>query len=556
VGAGVNNLTRLLLQSGPARIIAALGLTAVLAAVVFGLVFHIGGEEKALLFSGVDMKDAGAITAKLDQAQIPYELRGDGSAIYVPRSKVLSARMMLSADGLPARGSVGYEIFDKPDALGQTQFMQNINRLRALEGELARSIASLDGVSSARVHLVLPERQLFERDREEPSASIVLKLTRDSLSDGEVRAIRNLVASATPGLSAQRVTILDETGALLAAAQNPDDPNAGEDGVDERQAAAENRIRKTVQDIVEGVVGPGNARVQVTADLDLNRVTQASETFDPEGRVVRSTQTVEETSKAQDGAQQGATSASANLPDSSGGASGASGSQNNSSRTEETVNYEISKTTKTEVIEGGTIKKLSVAVAVDGVSTPGAKDGDPPKWTARTPEEMAHLTALVKSAVGFDETRGDKVEVVNVRFARPPVAGAIAEKPSMFSFQSDDLMRGGEILAALVVGLAMVIFVLGPLARGLIGPAPAAAPDLLAAPAAPNAAALALPAAAPPPTATALPAPNIPEPEPLIDVARIHGQVKASSVKKVAEVVEQHPEESVSIIRGWLNNAV
>src|SRR5262249_18360560 len=153
--------------AGPTRLFAALGITAVVAAALFALLFRMGGEEKALLFSGIDMREAGQITSQLDTAGIKYDLRGDGTSIYVERSKLLSARLMLSEHGLPSRGSVGYEIFDNPDALGQTQFQQNINRLRALEGELARTIASLDGVESARVHLVLPERQLFEREAEQ-----------------------------------------------------------------------------------------------------------------------------------------------------------------------------------------------------------------------------------------------------------------------------------------------------------------------------------------------------------------------------------------------------
>ena len=198
----MNGFSNLLLKAGPVRLFAALGVTAVIAALAFALIFRIGGEDKALLFSNIDMREAGQITQKLDAASIPYELRGDGSSIYVARSKVLEARMMLSADGLPSRGSVGYEIFDNPEALGQTEFQQNINRLRALEGELARTIASLDGVSDARVHLVLPERQLFSQTQDQPSASIVLHLRRDALTSGQVRAIRNLVASATPGLTA------------------------------------------------------------------------------------------------------------------------------------------------------------------------------------------------------------------------------------------------------------------------------------------------------------------------------------------------------------------
>jgi flagellar M-ring protein FliF len=282
----VNGFANLLLKAGPTRLFAVLGITAVAAALIFTLVLRMGGESKALLFAGVDMREAAAITQRLEQADIAYELRGDGGSIYVPRSRVLDARMMLSAEGLPSSGSIGYEIFDEPDALGQTQFQQNINRLRALEGELARTIASLDGISSARVHLVLPERQLFARQTEQPSASIVLGLRRDALSAGQVRAIRNLVASATPGLTTNRVTILDEAGRLLAAASNEGEDALGE-GVDARQAAVEERIRRTVTDIVEGVVGAGNARVQVSAEMDFSRVSETSERFDPEGRVVR-----------------------------------------------------------------------------------------------------------------------------------------------------------------------------------------------------------------------------------------------------------------------------
>src|SRR5690606_9308345 len=152
-GWGVNGLLDLILKAGPTRLIAALGITAVAAALIFTLVVRMGGEEKALLFSGVEMREAAEITQRLEAAEIPYELRGDGSSIFVARSRVLEARMMLSAEGLPSQGSIGYEIFDEPDALGQTQFQQNINRLRALEGELGRTIGSLDGIASARVIL-------------------------------------------------------------------------------------------------------------------------------------------------------------------------------------------------------------------------------------------------------------------------------------------------------------------------------------------------------------------------------------------------------------------
>jgi flagellar M-ring protein FliF len=548
----VNAFTDALMKLGPMRLFAALGITAIVAAAVFAVVFRVGGEEKALLFSNVEMSEAGEIASRLEAANIPYELKGDGTTIMVPRSKVLSARLMLAEDGLPSQGSVGYEIFDRQDALGATQFQQNINRLRALEGELARTIASIHGVERARVHLVLPEKQLFAQERDQPSASIVLKVGGGALSAGQVRAIRNLVASAVPGLAVNRVTIADDDGRLLAAAEDDASGAAGAEAMDERKAGIEERLRKEVQAIVESVVGPGAARVQVSADIDFNRVTSTSQTFDPEGRVVRETNSSEESSKGA-GPGGGGASASRNVPDGTG--ENTSGGGDESERTEENVKYEISNTTKTEIVEGGRIKRLSVAVAVDGVTTPGA-EGQPAAWAARDAQELERITALVKSAVGFDEARGDKVEVVNLKFARAPTEGTEAAKPSLFSFGKDDIMRGAEILAALIASLAVIFFVLRPLIGGLLKPPGASGgPGLLPSPAGGGG----LMAgggmgAIPPPLAGALPAPaGGMAVESTLDVARINGQLNTSTVKRVAEVIEQHPEESAQILRTWLS---
>lgn len=540
----MNGITNLLLKAGPTRLFAALGIAAVVAAILFTLVLRMGGEDKALLFAGVDMREAAEITQRLEQADIPFELRGDGSSIFVARSRVLEARMMLSAEGLPSRGSVGYEIFDEPDALGQTQFQQNINRLRALEGELARTIASLDGIASARVHLVLPERQLFARETEQPSASIVLQLRRDELTVGQVRAIRNLVASATPGLSSNRVTILDETGRLLAAATSGEDGAVAE-GVDARQAAVEERIRRTVTDIVEGVVGQGNARVQVSAEMDFSRVSETSERYDPEGRVVRSTATTEETSSSTEGAD--GVTAGANVPDGTAPAS-AGGPRNANNSSQETVNYEISRTTRTEISEGGRIRRLSVAVAVDGVTAPAEGENAQPQYQPRRDEEMQRLTQLVRSAVGFNAERGDVVEVVNTQFARTAPEGVEAESGGLFNLGGIDPMRIIEIAAALIASLAFVFFVLRPLIAGLMnGGARAAAAEPPAIPGAQGAVA-----------AAALPSPETDEIpyDDGINIAQINGRVRASSVKKVAEVVNLHPDQSAQIIRGWINNAM
>ena len=209
----------------------------------------------------------------------------------VPKDQVPRLRMKLAESGLPKGGGVGYEIFDKSDALGATSFVQNINRLRALEGELARTIRGIDRVQAARVHLVLPERPLFSRDKADPSASIVLKM-RGTLEPQQVRAIRHLVATAVTGLKPQRVSVVDETGRLLADGTADDGP--GGVSADDRKVTFERRMREQVESIITSVVGPGRARVQLTADFDFNRITQTSDKFDPDGRVVRSSQTREE----------------------------------------------------------------------------------------------------------------------------------------------------------------------------------------------------------------------------------------------------------------------
>src|SRR5690606_16200441 len=250
----------------------------------------------APLFTELSMEDSNRVVKELESQGIPFELRGDGSTVLIPKDQVTRARMRLAEAGLPRGGSVGYEIFDKSDTLGTTSFVQNVNHLRALEGELARTIQSLDRVSAARVHLVIPERQLFQRDRQEPSASIVLRV-RSQLEQAQVRAIRHLAASAVRGLKPERVSIVDEQGRLLA-----DGVGASEAGIapmlDERNFSYEQRLKNQLESIVTSIVGPGRARVTVAAELDYTRIQQTSDRFDPESRVVRSTQSREEAAQS------------------------------------------------------------------------------------------------------------------------------------------------------------------------------------------------------------------------------------------------------------------
>ncbi|HKT54334.1 MAG TPA: flagellar basal-body MS-ring/collar protein FliF [Caulobacteraceae bacterium] len=537
---------------GVGRLTAILGVSAGVAIALVALIMHVGAEPEALLYSNLDLKEAASIAQALDQAGIKYEAKGDGSTIMVPRDKVASTRLLLSGKGLPTSGSVGYEIFDNTSALGQTDFVQNLNRQRALEGELARTIRSLDGVTFARVQLVLPKRQLFEEEAEDPSASVVIGVAGREPSSEQVRALQNLVAAAVPNLKPDHVTIVDQDAKLLGGG---DGEAAASQIADDQRSAVEDRIRKRVKELVEGVVGPGKARVQVTADVDLNQVTTQQEKYDPDGQVVRSTQTVEESAKENQPQSSGQASATANVP----GTPGATTTSNNSSdsgHNEETTNYEISKTTTTTVEQPGTIKKLSVAVAVDGVTVAG-RGGKPGAYSARSAEEMQHIDQLVRSAIGFDGTRGDQVSVINVRFDSAVSAdSAVSSGSKLFDFDKDDLMRAAELLVLGVVSAMIIFFVVRPLlsaattgggGQTLLFAGPHATPG---APGGVGGQQL----THNPATGEALALPP-PEVESRIDIAKIEGQVRGSSIKSVADFVEKHPEESVSILRSWLHEA-
>jgi flagellar M-ring protein FliF len=398
-------------------------------------------------------------------------------------------------------------------------------------------------VNSARVHLVLPRRQLFENEGEQPTASVVIGVGAHSLSSDQVNAVRNLVAGAVPNLKADKVTVVDERGKLLAGM---DDGDGAGSTADTARNDTEERMRKTIKDLVEGVVGAGKARVQVTADLERNRVTLQEDKYDPDGQVVRSTQTSGENAK-QNQAGQGGTSAVANIP---GGAAapGEPGNTSDSNRTEETTNYEISHTTRTEVQEPGQVKRLSVAVAVDGVTTIGPKGKV--TYAARSTDDMKHIEELVRSAVGYNAARGDVVSVINVRFDHGDEEGTASTLPAMLNLDKNDTMRIAQLGVLLAMAGLVVFFVVRPLLTTVAGGGGAAMPML--ATASSGAQALPSPEAAGGGVTLTLARPAA-QADSRIDIAKIEGQVKASSVKQVSEFVDQHPEESVSILRTWLH---
>ena len=562
------------------RLLALGGVTIALIAFFAVIMMRVSSPTMSLLYSDLSVSDSAEIIAKLDGLNIPYELKGDGTTILVPKDEALRLRMSMAQAGLPSGGSVGYEIFDNTSALGTTSFVQNMNHLRALEGELARTIRALDSVQAARVHLVMPERELFTRERQDPTASIVIK-SRGGLARSQAKGIQFLVASAVEGLIPSNVSIIDETGVMIAGGIEGD--AGGSASLDERQREYENRLRRQVADIVTSVVGSNRARIQVAAEMDFNRITRNSETFDPEGQVVRSTQTVEESSSATERDPEAGVTVGNNLPDAIGQGGGENNATNSESaaRVEETVNYEISRTTTTEVVEAGRIKRLSVAVLVDGLYET-AEDGTQ-TYTARTQEELELIGRLVRSAIGFDETRGDKVEVVNLQLnanAIDPLSAEDAEQGFVDGLMANlDPMRLAELGALLIVTIRAIFLVARPLIARLTTPgvqeagpaaiaggAPAGTPQLPS----PDMKAILEQAVADgqevirgpdgEPIALANPTPEQQaalaledETSAMIDIAQIEGQVRESSIRKIGELVQNHPEESLSILRGWLH---
>ncbi|MEK7265418.1 MAG: flagellar basal-body MS-ring/collar protein FliF [Pseudomonadota bacterium] len=541
----MNDLMGMIRSFGIARLAAIVGVTIGVALVMGMIVMRIGDEPMTLLYADLELKDAQDLTARLDADGVKYDLREVGGkvSVYAPREASANLKIKLAGDGFIANtGNVGYEIFDQQDALGSTSFQQNINRLRALEGELARTIATISGVRSARVHLVLPERELFSRDKQQATASIVVEAP-GGLDKHSVRAIVNLAASAVPALSPSRVTILDSAGELLASGQEGDDPLSMAGGVDERTAATEARIRHTVEDMVGRIVGPDNLRVQVAADIDFSRVTETANIIDPDSQTVLSATTVEDASNANDPALTRGVSVANQLPEAQiVDPQTIASATSTARRTEETTNYEMTRTVRNEVREMGGVKRLSVAVALNLATRTEASGAIVP--APRSAEELDRIAKLVRSAVGYNAARGDQVDVIEAPFQPINVAaipGTVATSASnASSIDSGLLMRGAEIGALALVGLALIVFVLRPMMSGAAG-APAGAQTV-------REIAGNLPQGA-------LPAPSANGLENLIDLAQVDGKVKATSLKRVAEVVKAHSDESAGILKSWIRQA-
>lgn len=551
----MNSFLQTLRNLGPLRLGAIGGVTLALIGFFLFVTLRLSSPQMALLYSDLDSKDAGAITAKLDAAQVPYQVSSDGSRIMVPADEVGKLRMTMAQAGLPNGGSIGYEIFDKPQGLGTTAFIESINQLRALEGELARTISTLDQIQQARVQLVLPKRELFSQQEQTATASVFVKLRPGKqLGAEQIAAIRQFVAAAVPKLNPNRIAIIDDRGNLLARGDGASADDAMTSTADEKRLAYQRHLADGIEALLAKTLGYGKVRAEVTADLDFDQVTTNSETFNPDSQVVRSTQSVNDKNQSTDQLGANAVTVNTNLPNNQGSTANSGTTGSNSSHAEETTNYEIDKTVTNHVRALGQVRRLSVAVLVDGTYAPG-KDGKP-VYTPRPPQEMAQIKTLVESAIGYDATRGDTVDVVNMRFAPPEDAGMTsAEAGGLFGLSKADIVRIAEIVVLGIVAVLVMLLVVRPLLnRALESRAGGEDGDRLLTDQSGVQMALAGPAGS-----SALnqdlalqDAADEDELEQMIDINRVEGRVRASSLRKVGEIVEKHPESAAAIIRAWM----
>lgn len=402
-----------------ARLAALAGVGVAIAAAV--LIWAHGSEPTyGVLFGNLAQQDAARIVERLRAMNVDYQLENGGTTIRVPEEAVHETRLTLANEGLPSGGGVGFEIFDT-QRFGESDFSEQVQFRRALEGELARTIGHLAGVQRARVHLVLPERSLFTTDDRPASASVALHLRPGwRLREEQVQGVTHLVASSVPGLEPAEVTLVDGDGRPLSGTGGGEEPGSGQ--ADELRERIERSRQRAVQQLLDASLGPGAAVVRVSADVDMARREQLQETYDPERSATRSFEITEERNGDENAPTQGIPGAASNLP--GGPAAEREEAQAGLARRTERRNFEVTKTVVRAVRPVGRLERLTVAVVVDGR---WSGEGEAREFTPRDEEELARIRALVATAAGIDEERGDRVTVECVPFAGAAEAGPEAE---------------------------------------------------------------------------------------------------------------------------------
>ncbi|AZL15199.1 flagellar basal-body MS-ring/collar protein FliF [Rickettsiales endosymbiont of Stachyamoeba lipophora] len=491
----------------------------------------------SLLYSNLDLSDSSEIISELDARNIQYEIRDNGSQILIPEDKILKLRMDMAQKGLPNKGSmVGYEIFDQSDSLGTSNFVLNVNLVRALEGELARTISSFASIQSARVHLVLPKKELFTREKQQPSASVMVKMFgKNTLNKEQINAVANLVSSAVPDLDISKVTIIDNKGRALKTATNKDENDLETiiSNSTEYKLTLENRLKHIIESMLSQSIGDGHIKAEVNADINFDRIVTNSEIYDPDGQVVRSVQTIQENENSSEGNQANVSVAN-NLPNTA-QVSNSPGATSNAAKLDETTNYEISKTIRNHISETGTIKRLSVAVLVDGNYEYDEKI-QKVIYTPRSQEELDKYAALVKSAIGYDESRHDKVEILNLQFNKDLETLRPESLADWFKEQFASLMQ--TFVIAIVVVL-IIVLIIRPIAIRAFEFAKEDEEDIVS-----------IKDVLTDPSSIEIKQEDVEYST--IDIQKTSdGKGRSNTVKALNEVIGKHPKETISIMRKW-----
>ncbi|RVU20049.1 flagellar basal-body MS-ring/collar protein FliF [Methylobacterium oryzihabitans] len=555
-----------IVELGPRRI-AALGVIGLVVFLAVGLgAYYLSRPAHETLYTGLNREDVGRIGATLKDAGIPFDVSADGTAVLVPYGHTAQARMLLAGKGLPQSSKSGYELFNDLGSLGLTSFMQEVTRVRALEGELARTIQSMKGVRAARVHIVLPDRGSFRRDQQPPSASVVLR-TEPADDVSGAQAIRHLVASAVPGMKPDRVTVIGSDGALLLSGDDETSQPSG------RMASLEKTVNREIQDNLRRTLTPylgiGNFEVSVAARLNTDKTSTNETIFNPDGRVERSVRAVRESENSQNRNSQRPTTAQQNLPDQRVRSDGNDSSSNESQKREDLTNYDISSKTIQTISDGYDIRRISVAVLVNRSRL--ASLAGPDAGKAGVEAQIAEIEQLVASAAGFSKERGDVVKVAAVGFVND---GAPLEPVAPLSL-TEVLMRQSATLinaaTILVVAALLIWFGLRPALRAILaeptareealalaGPAGAAGvvtggtgEVVGAALGAPGAASVVpeVPALAGPGAAPGAPAQSSPIASLLDDWAN---KANRTPQKKLEQMIDLDEEQAATILKRWL----
>ena len=523
---------------GPKRLAIMGGIGALVIAIIGVASVYLNRPAYETLYVGLERSDVSQIGMVLSEAGMNFDVGADGTSVLVPSGTTARARMLLAEKGLPTSTNAGYELFDNVGSLGLTSFMQQITRVRALEGEIARTIQSLAGIKAARVHIVLSERANFRRDEQQPSASVVIRYAG---IDGEKTAmsIRHLVAAAVPSLSADKVTVLDAAGNLLAAGDDPSNTSAARAlGVEQ---TVEAQIGDNIRRALTAYLGPENFRASVKADVNTD-TRQIEETiFDPDSRVERSVQSVR--ANEANSQKQASTPASVeqNLPEAQATSTEGPQSSSQNDRKEEITNYEINSKRIATVSNGYSVTRMSIAVVVNRERLAAILGSD--ATAEQIDQRVADIRKMVASATGFDEKRGDVIDVSAVEFVEGLDGEAVAGPGVMETLgrYAGSLINAG---AFIVVVFLVAFFGLRPMAAALN---PRAAPALagpsfeevqrsLPTPDAAGAegeAQAALPGAAP---------------APLDDLRR---KLRPAPQERLARMVDLNEERTAQILRKW-----